>query len=146
LRFAVGAVDHGTLRNHAGIYQHVEQPEPEVTARPAVEPIVDRRGWPVIGRAVALAIQHMHDTKDHPRSPTRCTPSWFCGRCGLIAAHADGPPVSHLDVMRGFGLYDVSGPVWGSGHRTGTDIRSHDCHPRRWPSLLLRWPRDQRSH
>ena len=34
----------------------------------------------------------------------------------------------------------------GSGHRTGTDIRSHDCHPRRWPSLLLRWPRDQRSH
>uniref|UniRef100_UPI0028D5F94E recombinase family protein n=1 Tax=Sphingomonas paucimobilis TaxID=13689 RepID=UPI0028D5F94E len=23
----------------------------------------------------------------------------------------------------------------GSGHRTGTDIRSHDCHPRRWPSL-----------
>ncbi|WP_325233977.1 RES family NAD+ phosphorylase [Sphingobium sp.] len=25
-------------------------------------------------------------------------------------------------------------------------IRSHDCHPRRWPSLLLRWPRDQRSH
>ena len=112
MRFAVGAVDHGTLRNHAGIYQHVEQPEPEVTARPAVEPIVDRRGWPVIGRAVALAIQHMHDTKDHPRSPTRCTPSWFCGRCGLIAAHADGPPVSHLDVMRGFGLYDVSGPVW----------------------------------
>ena len=25
-------------------------------------------------------------------------------------------------------------------------LRSHDCHPRRWPSLLLRWPRDQRSH
>jgi hypothetical protein len=25
-------------------------------------------------------------------------------------------------------------------------VRSHDCHPRRWPSLLLRWPRDQRSH
>ncbi|MGW8192608.1 protealysin inhibitor emfourin [Sphingomonas hankookensis] len=34
----------------------------------------------------------------------------------------------------------------GSVHRTDPDIRSHDCHPRRWPSLLLRWPRDQRSH
>ena len=34
----------------------------------------------------------------------------------------------------------------GASHKTGTDIRSHDCHPRRWPSLLLRWPRDQRSH
>ena len=38
----------------------------------------------------------------------------------------------------------VAGP--GASHKTGTDIRSHDCHPRRWPSLLLRWPRDQRSH
>jgi transposase len=28
--------------------------------------------------------------------------------------------------------------ITGSGHRTGTDIRSHDCHLRRWPSLLLR--------
>ena len=28
----------------------------------------------------------------------------------------------------------------------GEILRSHDCHPRRWPSLLLRWPRDQRSH
>ena len=26
----------------------------------------------------------------------------------------------------------------GSVHRTDPDIRSHDCHPRRWPSLLLR--------
>ena len=34
--------------------------------------------------------------------------------------------------------------MMGSGHRTGTDIRSHDCHPRRWPSLLLRWPGSQR--
>ena len=25
-------------------------------------------------------------------------------------------------------------------------VRSHDCHPRRWPSLLLRWPQGQRSH
>ena len=30
----------------------------------------------------------------------------------------------------------VAGP--GASHKTGTDIRSHDCHPRRWPSLLLR--------
>ncbi|RSU68154.1 hypothetical protein BRX37_25010 [Sphingomonas sp. S-NIH.Pt3_0716] len=34
----------------------------------------------------------------------------------------------------------------GSVHRTDPDIRSHDCHPRRWPSLPCRWPQDQRSH
>ena len=36
--------------------------------------------------------------------------------------------------------------VLGSVHRTDPDIRSHDCHPRRWPSLPCRWPQDQRSH
>ena len=34
----------------------------------------------------------------------------------------------------------------GTGERMFKNVRSHDCHPRRWPSLLLRWPRDQRSH
>jgi diguanylate cyclase len=34
----------------------------------------------------------------------------------------------------------------GSFAGGGEILRSHDCHPRRWPSLLLRWPRDQRSH
>jgi hypothetical protein len=43
-------------------------------------------------------------------------------------------------------LLDVLDADQGSVHRTDPDIRSHDCHPRRWPSLLLRWPRDQRSH
>ena len=37
----------------------------------------------------------------------------------------------------------IHGGCWtkgyeGSVHRTDPDIRSHDCHPRRWPSLLLR--------
>lgn len=65
----VGVVDRGTRRDHTGIHQCVEQLEPEATARPAVEPVVDRREWPVIGRAVAPAtadLQHMHDARDHP--------------------------------------------------------------------------------
>lgn len=46
----VGAINRGTFRDHAGIHQRVEQREQEATAQPAVEPIVDRRGWPIIGR------------------------------------------------------------------------------------------------
>lgn len=69
MRLDVGAVDRGTSGDHAGIHQRVEQVEPEATARPAVEPVVDRRGWPVIGWAVAPAaadLQHMHDPGDNP--------------------------------------------------------------------------------
>ena len=69
LRLDVGAVDRSALRHRAGIHQRVEQPEPEATARPAVESVVDRRGWPVSGRAVAPAaadLQDMHDPGDHP--------------------------------------------------------------------------------
>lgn len=36
--------------------------------------------------------------------------------------------------------------VKGTGERMFENARSHDCHPRRWPSLFLRWPQDQRSH
>lgn len=36
--------------------------------------------------------------------------------------------------------------IKGAIHRTDPNIRSHDCHPRRWPSLPCRWPQDQRSH
>ncbi len=64
MRFVVGAVDRGALRADTSIHQRVEQPEPEATARPAVELVVYRRRLSVLGRAIAPAtanLQHMHD-------------------------------------------------------------------------------------
>jgi hypothetical protein len=59
-----------------GCYQGVEQALPKPTARPSVEPIVDRRRRPVERRAVlpsAAHFQHMNDAADHPSvvDPTR---------------------------------------------------------------------------
>lgn len=69
MRLDVSAADRGILRDHASIYQRVEQLDSEATARPAVEPVVDRREWSVVGWAVAPTaanLHRVHDAGDHP--------------------------------------------------------------------------------
>ena len=43
-------------------------------------------------------------------------------------------------------IKDLDAFVLGASQNLVVNVRSHDCRPRRWPSLLLRWPLDQRSH
>ena len=87
----VGAVDRGNLRDQANIHKRVERPEPEATVRPAINPVVDRRRRPVIGRE-AHQWQPSFSTcmmsEITRRLSTRRAPGWFFGRYGLIAAHA----------------------------------------------------------
>ena len=51
-----------------------------------------------------------------------------CVTCNSLLGDTVEAPISQL----------LDGDYQGASHKTGTDIRSHDCHPRRWPSLLLR--------
>ena len=76
-------------------------------------------------------------------------PLWGCAFDDLLTQELEPDGRNLVDdylKRRGWNEKAPNKAYMGSGHRTGTDIRSHDCHPRRWPSLLLRWPRDQRSH
>lgn len=68
LRLDVGAVHGGALRDRTCLHQRVEQFEPETSKRPAIEPTVDRRRRPVVGRAIAPAtadLENMQDAGNH---------------------------------------------------------------------------------
>jgi hypothetical protein len=105
LRLDAGAVDRGALRHRTGFLRRVEQLQPEAPMRPAVEAIVDRRRWPLLGRAVAPAAANLRTCRMPEitrRSSTRRAPGWLLGRCGPIAVHAlsnnQNSAISHLPL------------------------------------------------
>ena len=99
-----------------------------------------------------LVAQAVTDIARYPARPER--PVLFL--LDEFAALVRLEPVERaMGLMAGYGLqlwsilqdmHQLRARSMGAGERMVENVRSHDCHPRRWPSLLLRWPRDQRSH
>ena len=55
-------------------------------------------------------------------------------------------PEGAFDYHRAVQPLPQIGPFQRLRENFFSGVRSHDCHPRRWPSLPLRWLRSQRSH
>src|SRR5829696_8551578 len=71
-------------------------------AGPAVEAVVDGRGWPILGWAVFPATPrflHVQDGAITRRSSTLRAPGWFFGRCGSIAAQASSLNQNSLLIL-----------------------------------------------
>lgn len=63
----VAGVDRRRQRKHAPGNKGIKDAAPQLSARPAIEAVVDRRGRTVFGRAVlpaAAGLQHMQDAAD----------------------------------------------------------------------------------
>jgi hypothetical protein len=65
----VGGIDHLRIRRSSAPGQFPEQVFPQAAARPAHKPIIDRRGWAILRRAIApaaAALENVYDPADNP--------------------------------------------------------------------------------